>query len=512
MNDDIYPVHYYDDDSMLRSIMVLWSFVFNDVLDAEKLHSSLRRLLEKEGWRKLGGRLRLNAKGKLEVHVPQVFTSERPPVHFTHQVENMTMDQHPVARQLPRSTDQLSVQPTPTELFLALGLRRGGEGVPVTAYDLVNSDEPQLSVHVVSFLDATLVGFLWPHTMMDGMGRTTLIKAWSLVLAGREDEVPKFAGARDDIMATVGTELDSTTPEPWMLKPQIMGRLGKIRMGGRLMWDVARHPQTLERVICVPPATQQFLYAQALDDLQTRSAHGDNKTKPPFVSNSDVLAAWAVRLVGRSQSRPRPLTLCNIVEVRGRLPSVFPRPMTEEAYIQNATARTQVFLSADEVTTRRSLSLGETALKVRQAVAEQATEGQVRAQIRNQRRARAAGESFLLYGDPDAVMMFLTNQTKDGIFRNADFGPAVVGDRRRVGGGSSINPPGTPVYTHTCYLKPNWLTRCAVSFWGKDYEGNVWIQMVLSADVWGKVVRILEETKEAVVSKQAESEPVKARL
>ena len=60
MNDDVYPVHYYDDDAMLRSIMVLWSFVYNDVLDAEKLHSSLARLLEKEGWRKLGGRLRLN--------------------------------------------------------------------------------------------------------------------------------------------------------------------------------------------------------------------------------------------------------------------------------------------------------------------------------------------------------------------------------------------------------------------------------------------------------------------
>lgn len=60
MSDDVYPVHYYDDDSMLRSIMVHWTFVFNDVLNAETLHNALRRLLEMDGWRKYGGRLRLN--------------------------------------------------------------------------------------------------------------------------------------------------------------------------------------------------------------------------------------------------------------------------------------------------------------------------------------------------------------------------------------------------------------------------------------------------------------------
>ena len=62
MEDEIYPVHHYDDDSMLRSIMVNWNFLFNDVLDGEILHSALKRLLDMDGWRKLGGRLRLNVR------------------------------------------------------------------------------------------------------------------------------------------------------------------------------------------------------------------------------------------------------------------------------------------------------------------------------------------------------------------------------------------------------------------------------------------------------------------
>lgn len=469
--------------------MVSWNFIFNDVLDAEKLHGALWRLLGMDGWRKLGGRLRLNAKGKLEVHVPRVFTSERPAVHFTHSMTNTSIDEHPVGSQLPKSTNTLSIQNTPAELFHALGLRRGGN-VPITVYDLVRSDEPQLSVHVTNFTDATLVGILYPHTMMDGMGRVALIQAWSLVLAGRETEVPTLAGTRDDIMATVGTASDITEQEPWMMMPMVMSGLGKLRWGSRLLWDILWCPQADEKVMCVPPALQEQLRRQAQKELVERRG-----SEAPFISNSDVLAAWVLHLVGRSQPQPRPMTLSNVVELRSRLPSVFSRPANDEVYVQNITARTHVFLSAAECA---GLSLGETALKVREAISLQAAEPQVRAQVREQRRARAAGESFMLFGDPDAVMLFLTNQTKDGVFKNSDFGPAVVQARSLHG----TNPPGTPVYTHSCFMKKNFVTRYAVSFRGKDYIGNVWVNLVLAANVWDKIERQLKKTEQDDIKEQ----------
>lgn len=58
-SDDIYPVHMLDDTPTLRGIVVTWTLRFNDVLDVNKLHASLSRLLEIGDWRKVGGRLRL---------------------------------------------------------------------------------------------------------------------------------------------------------------------------------------------------------------------------------------------------------------------------------------------------------------------------------------------------------------------------------------------------------------------------------------------------------------------
>ncbi len=52
----VYPVHLGDGASMNEKF-VSWLFRFNDVLDVDKLHLALARLLEHGDWRKLGGRL-----------------------------------------------------------------------------------------------------------------------------------------------------------------------------------------------------------------------------------------------------------------------------------------------------------------------------------------------------------------------------------------------------------------------------------------------------------------------
>jgi len=56
--DATYPVHMLDDAKMLRSMLLAWTLRFDDVLDGNKLHESLSRLLEIGDWRKIGGRLR----------------------------------------------------------------------------------------------------------------------------------------------------------------------------------------------------------------------------------------------------------------------------------------------------------------------------------------------------------------------------------------------------------------------------------------------------------------------
>lgn len=54
---DTYPLHCLD-GLKVNYKFVSWTMRFNDVLDVEKLHNALSRLLEIGDWRKLGGRLR----------------------------------------------------------------------------------------------------------------------------------------------------------------------------------------------------------------------------------------------------------------------------------------------------------------------------------------------------------------------------------------------------------------------------------------------------------------------
>lgn len=60
--DDVFPVHFIDQAGLIRASIISYTFRYNDVLDPEKLHDSLVRLLEIEDWKKLGGRLRLDVR------------------------------------------------------------------------------------------------------------------------------------------------------------------------------------------------------------------------------------------------------------------------------------------------------------------------------------------------------------------------------------------------------------------------------------------------------------------
>jgi hypothetical protein len=63
--DHVYPLHCFDDTVPNRYMVMCWTMRFEDVLDGDKLHAALARLLMIGDWRKLGGRLRLNVR-----HVP----------------------------------------------------------------------------------------------------------------------------------------------------------------------------------------------------------------------------------------------------------------------------------------------------------------------------------------------------------------------------------------------------------------------------------------------------------
>jgi len=58
--DKVIPLNSYDDNDVNASIVLYFMIRFDDVLDPEKLRAAFEKLLNREGWRKLGARLRIN--------------------------------------------------------------------------------------------------------------------------------------------------------------------------------------------------------------------------------------------------------------------------------------------------------------------------------------------------------------------------------------------------------------------------------------------------------------------
>ncbi|KAG8159129.1 hypothetical protein KVR01_010790 [Diaporthe batatas] len=480
--DEVLPMHYLDDNSLNRSIFLAWTLRFNDVLDADKLHNGLSRLLEIGDWRKLGGRIRKGSNGKLEIHVPSEFTPERPAVRFTKETFGVSFAEHPLASQMPEATSDIHIYDSPERFREFVG---PADTTPGGMDDYLYTDTPQLGLHVVTFLDATLVSINWPHTMTDGFGRRAIINNWCKVLAGKEDEVAPLMGTREDPLASVGTGPPHEKEEPYALKDQNLSGLGLARFVALSIWDSFWVPEQMLKTVFLPARAMAILKQQAADHLAEADVneHGTAVSSraaiptTPFVSDSDVLTAWLTQITCRaSGSSSRPIALGNVFELRSRLPDVFD---SSAAYVGNFVCSAPAHLTADEA---RSLPLGQIALRLRQSLASQVTEGQVRGRMRF---TREAGNSPVLPIKPNSILLSCSNWTKAKFFDAIDFAPAVV----KPGPKSDIAPvPGKPVYFHAISTKqdPPWI-RNVFNVLGKDHADNYWITAKLPPVVWENI-------------------------
>ncbi len=56
--DTVIPIHFFDDHPIFRRVVLYNLLAFDDVLNVDKLHTTLTRLVQRDTWRKLGGRVR----------------------------------------------------------------------------------------------------------------------------------------------------------------------------------------------------------------------------------------------------------------------------------------------------------------------------------------------------------------------------------------------------------------------------------------------------------------------
>ncbi|KAI2476242.1 hypothetical protein Ptr902_12318 [Pyrenophora tritici-repentis] len=438
-NDIVYPVHALDDTKTFRGALLTWSICFNDVLDADKLQQSLTKLLSIGDWKKIGGRLRLKEDGALEIHAPWAFTADRPAFSYSYVNMDQAIEDHPVAQTIPKPNGSVAMWSAPKD-FKELVSR---PDTPATIEDLLAGDTPQVSLHITSFINATIVGFSWPHTLMDGMGLKHLVHGWSLVLAGRESEVPPLLGAKEDVLSTIADATAHMREESCMKSKQLKG-LSKLAFGGKFIWDIMTNPAPEMRTLCLPKTVMAKLRLQVQQDIASASG-GDGKDV--FVSDGDVFTAWLIHTIATASPHPRPVTLTQGINARFRIPLLI---NAQGVFVQNMLAVGFTLYSPDVATG----PIGQIAQSTRQQLAEQATEGQVIANIEAQ---RVAGDPLAaLYSDLNAVPIVTTNWGKGKFFHTVDFGPAVL--------------------------------RA-----GKDHGDNHWVSLVMPGFVWANIEKNLKE-------------------
>ncbi|ORY61018.1 uncharacterized protein BCR38DRAFT_349771 [Pseudomassariella vexata] len=466
--DEVIPMFYFDE--YWRWIIMSKTIRFNDVLDVDKLHSTLSHLCTMGEWRKLGGRLRKNSAGHYEIHVPREFTSKRPAVGFSKVSFDTSIEDHPVASKMPNHptlADKPSIQCGPEELK---GLNQY-DGSPRSIDDFLYSDRPQLHLHTVSFGDATLVTYTWSHSLMDACGMQALYEAWSLVLGGKESQVKPLAGYKD-AMADFGLV---QPPKPWLFESIVMGMFSMIFFG--LRWIISNlgkaKPET--KAIFIPARMVQKLRTEGLNQVPDV----DEKGNKMFLSEGDILLAWITRTVCLDEplGAHRDVIIGNALDLRTRLPNVF---SPEKSYVQNAIF---MIYTVEKLKKVVQGTVGSLALHIRKLIVEQVKEDQLEAEARLTRVAKEKFNTIILVGSANSVLVMCSNWTKAKFFEALDFGPAVL--KQGQPDETRVNGLGKPAYFYWNMLNDQPLgMKNVINIMGKDAEGNYWVLAVLGQKQW----------------------------
>ena len=406
----------------------------------------------------------------MEIHVPCKFTAERPALTFTHNLLAIDIEDHPLGRTLPRATNGPSIQAGPQN-FRSFAAR---EDAPETLEDFIYHDIPQLSLHVTSFNNATLVALSWPHTLMDVMGQQALLHGWCLVLAGRESEVPPMLGARQDAICAAA-DMPVEKEEAFILGQKRLRGWAMIKFGLRFAWDLVWNRTVETNTIFLPKSIVVELQTQAQRDISTQ----DGGEEKPFISEGDVLTAWVARLVASSLPQPRPMTVLHALNARFRLSTLL---QASGVYLQNMAVAAFTLLPPEAVTG----PLGHIALENRRQLMEQSTEAQVLAVLRELRRESKAGsDPAFVCGEPDALLMPVTNWTRADFFKILDFSPALLraGDTSQ----SRSNLPGTMIFHHAQSMRQGPAVRNVIVVLGKDHSDDYWLTGILLPQAWAKI-------------------------
>ncbi|KAK2037678.1 hypothetical protein LZ31DRAFT_635890 [Colletotrichum somersetense] len=464
-----------DSSPNLRNTILNWSTCFYDVLDADMLRDSLQELLKMGNWRSLGGRLRLNSAGHVELHVPDHFTAARPAVHFTQERHKSSVLDHALRHTLPRDRDM----PLVVDIRETFGQILAGPDAPQSFDEYINTDRPALTVHVIAFIDCTFVTIVYSHCIADGMGRRAFIDNWCRVLRGDKASVMPLNDLSDDIFMRVADADKSRPVERYILEDKLLTGFSRLRFLVRVAFESVFGPHKHLRSVFLPAALLASLRAEA---------HSDSACSPNL-SDSDILTAWLVRLTLAhvAASSKRPLVISMVVDTRGRLPDSYIDPKL--AHLCNRFVCAWIPLPLREFADG---SLGRAATLVHQTLRPQLGEAQIRTMVRLTTEEIIRNGLTPFFADTNALVVPVSNIAKARFQDIIDFRPAVVAP----GLDSSLSgtPSGKPVWTlNTVSRTYKDISMGQVHL--KDHAGNYWVTLLATDKTWEKINQLTNMLK-----------------
>ncbi|KAL9094001.1 MAG: hypothetical protein Q9165_003671 [Trypethelium subeluteriae] len=391
------------------------------------------------------------------------------------------MTEHPLAAKLPRPKGKIATYPGPKE-FCSLGL---GPETPRNIDDFVFSSKPQFCLHVQTFTDGTLVSVTFSHISTDLMGWASILEAWSLILAGKPEAVVPMVGYREDAF----NDLWKPSPKQrHVLADKVLDGWRLKYWGLRSLYDSWCSSDVHSRTLCLPRHTMENMMQEARSHIVGAVDATASASTRPFISEGDVLTAVACRVLAQHHGpgSGRQLATIMAVDPRSRVKSVFRQ---DAAYVQNSPTNIYFFCRANHVL---ELSLGKMSLLVREAIATQGTEEQLKAAASLSVESMRATKMPVIFGDKDMATQFMSNWVKGDLAEKMDFGPAVVRDAAPRPGKSKR---GHPVYYQASDPSHNAVSVISSVFVvvNKDYDGNTWLSISLPSNSWSDLMDYLEQ-------------------
>jgi len=353
-------------------------------------------------------------------------------------------------------------------------------GRPTKLEQWIEQGHPGLSVHVVSFTDATLVTLSWNHVFFDALGRQDFLLAWQAVLNGKDDEVLRFIPYEEDPLLSLA---EGANPRDHVLYGLALTGIWFVLFVMSFIYEVVVHSKEAGRMVRFPKAWVEDLRENAMAELRTKGV----AEKDAFLSHGDVLLAfWAKTTLAAQHLRPsQPLYMINAMNLRGASEEV-PVP-GKVAYIGNAATGSITISTAAEI--ERS-SVGELASRIREDLKKQRAPDQVKAQVAWQLQCYDKGARAPLAGHWNQLMFSWSNWSR-AKFYDVDFSSAVVktglSDSERstkVGQPSLIMNGG-----HTNGIS----LRNGGPLIGQDANGDWWANWVMRAEAWPQVEEALSK-------------------